>query len=86
MVLNIFLIGDISVVQRSKFKKSQMRVLGLYLCKRFIFQKAETDPKELQRIVLAVDVLGEFYFSRGALQRIMQYVADVRSKVFSIFL
>ncbi|CCD61569.1 Target of rapamycin homolog [Caenorhabditis elegans] len=41
-----------------------------------ILQKAETDPKELQRIVLAVDVLGEFYFSRGALQRIMQYVAD----------
>ncbi|EGT38372.1 hypothetical protein CAEBREN_31932 [Caenorhabditis brenneri] len=41
-----------------------------------ILQKAETDPVELQRIVLAIDVLGEFYFSRGALQRIMQFVAD----------
>uniref|UniRef100_A0A8R1DY04 Serine/threonine-protein kinase TOR n=2 Tax=Caenorhabditis japonica TaxID=281687 RepID=A0A8R1DY04_CAEJA len=43
---------------------------------RAILQRAETEPKELQKIVLAVDVLGEFYFSRGALQRIMQYVAD----------
>ncbi|EGT60375.1 hypothetical protein CAEBREN_03943 [Caenorhabditis brenneri] len=43
---------------------------------RAILQKAETDPVELQRIVLAIDVLGEFYFSRGALQRIMQFVAD----------
>uniref|UniRef100_A0A1I7UG54 Non-specific serine/threonine protein kinase n=1 Tax=Caenorhabditis tropicalis TaxID=1561998 RepID=A0A1I7UG54_9PELO len=41
-----------------------------------ILMKAESDPKEVQKIVLAVDVLGEFYFSRGALQRIMQYVAD----------
>lgn len=45
-------------------------------CPKAILQRAENDPKELQRIVLAVDVLGEFYFSRGALQRIMQYVAD----------
>lgn len=43
---------------------------------RVILMKAETDPVELQRIVLAIDVLGEFYFSRGALQRIMQFVAD----------
>ncbi|UMM14072.1 hypothetical protein L5515_002037 [Caenorhabditis briggsae] len=43
---------------------------------KLILQRAIEEPKELQRIVLAVDVLGEFYFSRGALQRIMQYVAD----------
>ncbi|PIC52687.1 hypothetical protein B9Z55_002688 [Caenorhabditis nigoni] len=43
---------------------------------KLILQRAIEEPKELQRIVLAVDVLGEFYFSRKALQRIMQYVAD----------
>ncbi|CAB3408784.1 unnamed protein product [Caenorhabditis bovis] len=43
---------------------------------RAILQKALTDPKELSKIVLSIETLGEFYFSRGALQRIMQYVAD----------
>lgn len=43
------------------------------------FQKAEQDPEYHASLVLAIDVLGEFFFSRGALQRIMQYVADVSS-------
>ncbi|CAI5438057.1 unnamed protein product [Caenorhabditis angaria] len=43
---------------------------------RNILQKAMNDQKELDKVVLSIDTLGEFYFSRGALQRIMQYVAD----------